>query len=515
MPVFGRLRPAFAWLRARRLAPRIAAAEAEIKAGRLAEGIEALHDILQGLEDRATRSAVVRRIAGARLRLAARLRKRNREVRAARQFSAVVKLVATEISGERLTGARSMSLLGKTLGELSRQGQLPWIAGLRGGRPVVNPVKVTVVQRLEAIACRSSGQGPDDAGMAGQPPGDVDEVLHLVRRLAPKNLPAVWWLAIHDRLYRQGLVAGAIAAKQAAARSVLSADADGRPTALHLAASLCLDDRERVEAILACLDAPVLERDGWLALGEVGRAREIHAACASAADRRFSAWLAGRSVAVVGPARNALGNGAAIDAHDRVVRTNLVAGEAFRASGPMIGSRADAIYYNSIFIEKKAAGIIETLKAVRPAYAMLRTPMERFAVVRRLPFQRSRSYYFTPAIFMARGYAMRHILNDLALAGAGHVTVYGADFFLGGETHFTGYFDRKKAFDHAASYVVHDPLDCWRFLRRLKLAGVIAADAVLDPILSMPEKSFVAALQRRIGGDAVSPRKGGKTAPPA
>ncbi|TWF49642.1 hypothetical protein [Neorhizobium alkalisoli] len=486
MKLSGNWQAAWDWFVARKQQAALDAAAEQIKSGNLRGAIKILEETLPRLRDRTTRALVLQRLVKVRLQLAHRLTRAEKSRAAQREFRATMRLVSREVTSGALSPGKAISLIGFTLERLTHYKQTAWISELRVTAPPAAKQAVSAAKHLEAMTLASS-LSPVSAHQ-------------LVGDIAAEAMPMAWWMTMHDLLYRQGLVRAAVAAKQAAASSFLAKSNASPNGAMQLAAAVCLDDRDRIETVIEAVNDPVLKRDGLLALGEVDRARDLHASMQSASDRRFSRWIGRRSVAVVGPARNRLGSGEAIDAHDRVVRTNFIANDAFRAAGSMIGTRTDAAYYNSIFLERQPEAIARTLREENVDFAMLRTQIERMRIAWQTRGHRTRSYYFSPSIFMGRGFAMRHILHDLALMPVGQITCYGSDFFLGADSHFSGYAAWRHAFEHAESYIVHDPLDCWRFMKRLLNAGLMKADAVLDEILNLEELEFILALERRFEG---------------
>ncbi|TWF46421.1 hypothetical protein [Neorhizobium alkalisoli] len=477
------------WLGARKQQNGINTAAAQVKAGNLRGAIKTFEDMLPRLKDRTTRAVVLQRLIKVRLQFAHRLTKAEKTKAAQREYRSTMRLLGHEVTSGSLSAGRAIALIGFTLERLARHNQTKWISELRGKHPAISRQPVSPAEQLEKMVVADTL-----SSSAAQ---------QLVADIAPESAPMAWWMTMHDLLYRRGLVRAAIATKQAAARSYL---ADGYPQpdkAMQIAAAIFLDDRNRIEEMINAISDHRLKRDGWLSLGELDRARSLHAAMLSPSDRRFARWLDGKSVAVVGPARNSLGNGEFIDTHDRVVRTNFIANDAFRAAGSMIGTRTDAAYYNSIFLQRQPQAVVGTMRNERVDFTMLRTPLERIRIGWQTRGRRTRTYYFTPSVFMARGYAMRHILQDLALTPSGSITCFGSDFFLGANSHFEGYATWRHAFEHAESYIVHDPLDCWRFMKILFDSGLVKADAVLDQILRLNEDDFILALERRFHGRSV------------
>jgi hypothetical protein len=100
--------------------------------------------------------------------------------------------------------------------------------------------------------------------------------------------------------------------------------------------------------------------------------------------------------------------------------------------------------------------------------------------------------------FIGVGFAMRHILFDMALLGDGPLSVFGADFYLGADPHYAGYFD--EGINITKSFAEHDPFDTFALMRALYMAGAIKPDRILAEILEQTPVEFAKRLSQRFGG---------------
>jgi hypothetical protein len=471
----------------RLLKRRIDTAARRLRAGDTEAGLAALEALLPRLRDPNLRLTALKHLLWGRVMRARGLQAAGEAAMAAGEIGLVAERLKLETESGPLSVAKRLALLDRAATLLARyQARHRWATALRGASPeAARPRKGALSQLETLIEARSSKLAADDARAV------------VATVAAKEDLPAVWWLVAHGRLYRLGLVGAAVEAKRAAARAVLSGVPDGgEARTMQLAAAAHIGDRDRVEALTAGTPASRQRRDALLALGDIAAARALDEGLRGRADRRLAESLAGKTVAIVGPAPNTLASGPAIDAHDAVARTNFIPSEGFRAAEAMLGRRTTLAYYNSMFMRTHEAGIVAALKAGAVDSVALRSPAERLRMRWLTRGQGARPYHFSHAVFMARGFAMRHILNDLLLLPVAGVTCYGADFYLGDVGTFAGYNRHNP--DLTRSYIVHDPLDCWLFMRRMQDAGLLKADAVLSRILALGEDGFIEALGARV-----------------
>ncbi|MFB9949432.1 hypothetical protein ACFFP0_11270 [Rhizobium puerariae] len=381
------------WLLSRSRRKHVTAAEACIKAGEFEQGISLLEAALPRITESTARVQAVRSLIEARLQRAKTLRQEGDETGASQEIASAVTRLDAELTTGPLTAARRAALLDLATQRLAALRSAGWAGQLRGAASPA--LAKPAIAWLEKVA---EGVDPKvtSADMRGQ-----------VAQARDEGLPAVWWLALHSRLYRLGFVGAAIDAKRIAAHAVLATPPKDGRLAMHLAAAVHVGDDARISSLLSAGTDALARRDGLLAMGRIGEAREL--------DRAFAAHVEGKTIAVVEPAENTLGNGAAIDAHDLVARTNFVVNDGFREQAHMLGTRTTAAYYNSIFVERSEAEIAGTLRSGGIEFAMLRSPIECARIWWLARGQRTRHYHFTPTVFMARGYAMRHLLNDLGI----------------------------------------------------------------------------------------------------
>jgi hypothetical protein len=317
---------------------------------------------------------------------------------------------------------------------------------------------------------------------------------------AGKALPPEWWMAVYCRLFRQRLPLAAWAAKRATARVDAAA---ASPKAL-IGPAVFLRDAALLARVAAAPEANArIGSEALLALGRLDEARARRSLRWTEQDRAWAARVAGCSLAVVGPAPNALGSGPAIDGHDLVVRTNYVRSPRLAEAAAALGTRTDVAFYNNAFPKNRLGDVAATLDAEPELWAAFKSREIADEVEARQTMKRQHRHYRTAlGRHRATGFALRHVVQDLLLLGPGRITVFGADFFLGRHSHVPGYFDPvsrapARRPGQMRDYISHDVLDCWQALKAWREHGWIEADAVLGAILDLTEADFALALAAR------------------
>lgn len=95
-------------------------------------------------------------------------------------------------------------------------------------------------------------------------------------------------------------------------------------------------------------------------------------------------------------------------------------------------------------------------------------------------------------VFLGYGYAGQRIVADLMNFAPSTVHCLGIDFFLG-DTPKTG-----TTVDPVQSYLQHDPLAMWRYLKALRETGRLTTDDFLSMLLDLDESAFLRLLGQRI-----------------
>ncbi|HVI28705.1 hypothetical protein [Hansschlegelia sp.] len=337
----------------------------------------------------------------------------------------------------------------------------------------------------------------------------VDAVRDLQGR--QPGLPYSAWLYVYARFLRRGFGGGAFAAKSAAGRVAITlatgGDRAAAPAAVlgavylgefELAHQLC--DRIAAEGGRKAVgQAHALRLEVLLSEGRVEEAVTLRRTAFKqrAEHQRYEAFIKGRSVALVGPAPNTLGNGREIDRHDVVARTNYQGAFQFLDKSENFGSRTDVSYYNRLQIGRSGAEIVQNLADEGIPFVVARKKSAALDLRAKLPASVAVRKWWARRWwgYFGNGFAFRHIIFDLLLFSPERITVFNGDFFLGEKPHFPSYWSTE--IDVVRSYIMHDVFECFLFMKRLKEAGQIDGDAVLEQIIDLPVEDFLALVSRR------------------
>jgi tetratricopeptide (TPR) repeat protein len=347
--------------------------------------------------------------------------------------------------------------------------------------------------------------------------GSEQEATQLIDLLSQScRQPATFWLYLYSDLMISSRATAALKAKRIAAEEILRT-ATQLDSIRHLenamAAACYLDNFVAASDLIAQFRMTHEPEGKWtdsrseidllLCQGKVKEARAIFFSTPvskSPNSQAYREFLSSKTVALVGPAKNELGNGAEIDAHDLVVRTNFSGQSIIEANGAMIGRRSgDIVYYNSPFIYGLGEQVLEGLRAHPPQFVVGRSRGMKRLLTRSVPGIRIRNWLsYKKSDFIGVSFAMRHLVFELMLFVDKPVSVYGADFFLGAATHYPGYFD--PGIEVTRAWAQHDPFDTFTFLKAMWQVGTIVPDKILGDILNLSIEEFAKRLSQRFGG---------------
>lgn len=208
-------------------------------------------------------------------------------------------------------------------------------------------------------------------------------------------------------------------------------------------------------------------------------------------DERFSTYLAGKSIAIVGPVDVGLENGKEIDGHDVVIRFNHTSNSSYDVE--RFGSRTDVSYYTNPAFKRLVLKNADMLAALE--FAVLQdlagTGVERlkYRCVFRSQYRRSNAIFFK-----SHGNAVQRLLLDVLRFDTGGIKLFNMNMWL--TPHMESYLARRKQLD-PHTFIYHDPVTNVSFLRKLLNNGAIEADLVLEKILGFTDDEYVAELSRR------------------
>lgn len=253
-----------------------------------------------------------------------------------------------------------------------------------------------------------------------------------------------------------------------------------------------------------------------LALGPKGL-RGSHAMLAQTLPRdpAFVEAVAGRRIAVVGPAASAAGQGPLIDAHDLVARFNYKE-EGVGLDPLHKGARCDLVYFNRTQTRHLLAeGDLERFPRA-PRWLMSKRQEDADALAAALnasttgrarpdPGRRHRGTpVFEIPLFHGILNGAPNAVLDLLHSGAGEVEVFHADFMLSVER-TPRYDPRVSEHMDAVRLIVkgfagvHDPITQFALMKAGWQAGRLGGDGPFLAALALDEQAYVDALQRLYG----------------
>ena len=200
----------------------------------------------------------------------------------------------------------------------------------------------------------------------------------------------------------------------------------------------------------------------------------------------WTEYVAGKSVAIVGPAPMPTDQSADIDAHDIVYRP-------CRAPiGGHYGTRVDVAYMNGqwardIYLDEHAA-VLETIENADWWIYKKRDGHRREGFYRQA--QR-------PRIPMNVN-AVTSMLFDLVQNNVGTVTVYGADLYAAGpaDSYADDYGARWTRQKQAAGVMSHEPLKQMRIHRAVHRTGKVIGDDRYLAAVTMTDEEYQAVIAR-------------------
>ncbi len=232
-------------------------------------------------------------------------------------------------------------------------------------------------------------------------------------------------------------------------------------------------------------------------------------------DPAFAAYVAGKRVAVVGPASSSAGQGPAIDRYDLIARFN------YREDGAGLdplhkGTRCDLAYFNRAQTDYLITkGDLSRFPAT-PAWVIARREQHVDMLASALEAEALRSgrgrwkhrYRSTPVyeVPMVRGFlnAAPNAVLDLLHSGAAAVDVFHVDFMLSvNRTHNYSPWVKDSA-DATRSIIkcfagVHDPITQVAVMKTAWQSGRIQGDEPFCAALQLGEQKYMDALQELYG----------------
>ena len=199
----------------------------------------------------------------------------------------------------------------------------------------------------------------------------------------------------------------------------------------------------------------------------------------------FDQYVAGKTIAVVGPAPLPYDQSAEIDAHDLVYRPGKVPG------GPEYGSRVDIVYLNGRLGRTMLDDSMRDLKAYNDqatwwVYKSHRGRQYRPDGLERIAHRPT---------FLTNPNAVTGILWDLTHFHPASISVYGADLYAGGPAaaYHPGY-DRRDPMDEARAFLLHKPMQQLHAHRAIYATGLIRGDDRYVAAVTMTDGEYQAVI---------------------
>ena len=335
------------------------------------------------------------------------------------------------------------------------------------------------------------------------------------RRLSVTCLPSIRWISLYHVSVRNGLFMTGGAAREKAIES-----------AYHEAACSSADTECLVRAFKAGIDqgdfgtaSEMLDRlnarspeceqidDLWfyyfLNTGDTEQVRALGTRELTPEDRCFLEYIAGKSVAIVGPAPSNYDVGAEIDSFDIVARFNY---RGVLPESVSFGRELDISYYNGetagMISETDDHGFFGDLD-----FAMFKFLAHPFQIPL-LKARRARLLRQNTFLFNGHPVAVPNALFDILHFQPGRVKVFHANFWLAHGSYYAGYAmsKRKKEMvggstdkflgdDWRVTFSEHDFLSQVNFVRNLWRAGLVEADDSCKEVLSLTSDGYLSAME--------------------
>jgi len=202
----------------------------------------------------------------------------------------------------------------------------------------------------------------------------------------------------------------------------------------------------------------------------------------------FDEYVAGKSIAVVGPAPMPVDQSADIDGHDLVYRP------AHSPQGGRHGTRIDIAYLNGalgrcIYDDDWS----EIRNQIEPATWWIYKGSSTMQGRRDGLWRKS----VRPRDARLNVNAVTGILYDLVRYDVGRITVYGADLYAGGPGNaYKAGYDRRDLQGQAQGIILHDPWKQMRVHRAIVETGKVTGDDRYLAAVTMADEEYQAVIDR-------------------
>lgn len=219
------------------------------------------------------------------------------------------------------------------------------------------------------------------------------------------------------------------------------------------------------------------------------------------ADKSFADYIAGKRVAVVGPAPSSALNGEEIDSFDIVVRVSHLK-PIDPTHRPEVGSKTNISYYGNVFTKQIDSKIHDFGFADNLHFLVFKSSIHgsRFQ-----SFARSSGrvrYFNGPRVLFFNGSPMmiQNILFDLLHYKPASIKLFKTTFYLSPKPHLQGYHDiwdypKNDSFKDIQGFAHHDIVSNFMFVKNLFENKRIEADEACQNVLRLSKEEFVEALE--------------------
>ncbi len=235
----------------------------------------------------------------------------------------------------------------------------------------------------------------------------------------------------------------------------------------------------------------------YLHRGELEKSGAVVSKLYSGHDCKFANYLAGKSVAVVGPAPTGEENAAEIDSFDVVVRINYGGNDRLPDVNEF-GRKVDVAYYNNECSDN--INEMEDMAFFNDVdYAVFKSIKYHYQK-KILSDNRGRQFYSPQELFVNGGSNMiPNILYDLMYFRPDRIKLFKVNFYLSSQAYYEGYQIAAKT-DQSKKrawylFALHDPISQLNFVKSLWNAGLIEADDACQKALHLDSKEYITRLE--------------------
>jgi hypothetical protein len=211
------------------------------------------------------------------------------------------------------------------------------------------------------------------------------------------------------------------------------------------------------------------------------------------ADSKFSNYINGKNVAIVGPAPTNIEHGAEIDSYDVIVRMNYFGQELCPKK---YGSRTDVSFYNGLMTEHLASRQKEIDKCLN--FLLFNQNAKKHDLIKRL-HKRGVAEYLLPTQFpRKRPNALQLLCADIINRNPQSIKLFNLSFYYNKVSYAPGYKVLSKTKSHSLKEysLIHDILENFIFVRNLFNKGSLKCDENIKEILLLDSLSYLKGVQQ-------------------